>query len=80
MAKVIFAFEMVLEDLDLLQLYILGVEIKFFLFGRSFLVLTQSHWSSPIVTKRFGGAVGPLFHLAFAGSFPCFSYIEVLYL
>ena len=80
MAKVIFVFEMVLEDLYLLQLYIPGVEIKFFLFDRSFLVLTQSHCSSPIVTKRFGGAVSPLFHLAFAGSFPYLSYIEMLYL
>ena len=49
---------------------------KVFLFDRSFLVLTESHRSSPIATKGFGGAVNPLFCLAFVGSFPHFSYKE----
>ena len=45
------------------------VELGFFLLDRSFLVLTQSHCSSPIATKDFGGAVSPLFCPVFAGSF-----------
>ena len=48
-----------------------------FLLDWSFLVLMQSHCSSPIATKDFGSAVIPLFCLAFAGSFPHFSYKEV---
>ena len=48
-----------------------------FLLDWPFLVLMQSHCSSPIATKDFGNAVIPLFCPAFAGSFPHFSYKEV---
>ena len=47
---------------------------KVSLFDRSFLVLTQSHCSSPITANGFGREVSPLFFPAFAGSFPHFSY------
>ena len=52
------------------------VEIRFFCLTG--LILTQSHCSSPITTTGFGCAVGPLFGPVFAGSFPHFSYKEVV--
>ena len=37
----------------------------------------KSHYSSPTVTKGFGGAVSPLFDPAFTRRFPHFKYKEV---
>ena len=54
-----------------------GRNIYIFFFDRVFLVLTQSHCSS-FSTKDFGVAVNPLFCPALTGSFPYFSYKEVL--
>ena len=48
-----------------------------YFFDRVFLVLTQLHCSS-FSTKDFGVAVNPLFCPALTGSFPYFSYKEVL--
>ena len=50
---------------------------KFFLFDRSFLLLTYSNCSSPIATKGFAGAVLSLFSTSFTRSFSHFNYKEV---
>ena len=53
---------------------------KVSLFDQSFLVLTQSLCSAPIVTNCFGSAVSHLLCPAFAGNFPHFDYKEVSYI
>ena len=61
-------------------LILIGWNKFFVLFDQSKFVLTQSHCSSTIASKDFGGTVNPLFCPACAGCFPHFIYKEVSHL